>query len=193
MKKFNVVCMAALLACGMHRTSHLHAESTETIEPHNEITDNDVDIVEQKTNEEAEVANFNEEFNTTDETSIMHSSLDENLVLDEDIIDDVQEITLEVSSNQVVTNDIPVVVTTITQEEIVAEDNLDSMVNELVQAGVTEQDLSTLENQPQWKLLLARIGSYALSMGVSCKELLASIYASMQTTLQNYWSNNKRA
>lgn len=193
MKKFNVVCMAALLACGPHCTSSLHAESTELTEHHNEIVDNDIDTVEQKTNDEAEVANFHDESNTTDKTNTTRSDINESVILDEDIMDDVQEIALEVSSNQVITNDMPVVVTTITQEEVIEEDNLDSMVNELVQAGVTEENLSTLENQPQWKLLLARIGSYAISMGVSCKELLANIYANLQTTLQNYWSNNKKA
>lgn len=193
MKKFNVVCIAALLACGSHCTSQLHAEATELTEHNTEIIDNDFDTVEPTNNDEAEVTNLNDASDATSETSTIYSSVDESIILDEDVIDDAIEIALETVPSQVNTNEISVVVTTVTQEEIIAEDNLDSMVNELIQSGVNEEDLSTLENQPQWKLLLARIGSYALSMGVSCKELLTSIYANVQTTLQNYWSNNKKA
>lgn len=192
MKKFNVVCMAALLACGSHCTSQLHAEATELTEHNTEIIDNDFDTVEPTNNDEAEVTNFNDASHATDETNITSPDINENIVLDEDVVDDIQETTLEVSSNQVNITDVAVVVTAINQD-IITEDNLDSMVDELVQSGVNEENLSTLENQPQWKLLLARIGSYALSMGVSCKELLTSIYANVQTTLQNYWSNNKKA
>ena len=183
MKKFNVVCMAALLACGTHCTSNLHAESTELPETYNDAVDPDssADTVEQTTTDnyiEAEVTTTSEVYNC----------------IDEDIADDVEEIAAELSvANQVNTNDVAVVVVAATQEQVIVEDNLDTMVNELVQSGAVNDDLSTLENQPKWKLLLARIGSYALSMGVSCKELLMNVYTNIQTNLTNYWSNNKKA
>jgi hypothetical protein len=57
------------------------------------------------------------------------------------------------------------------------------MVEELVQSGAVENDISTLTSQPQWKLILASIGSYALSLGISCQQLLVNIFTSLQTML----------
>ncbi len=74
-------------------------------------------------------------------------------------------------SNQT-TNDKPQAQVVVTQEQTTAQDDLDTMVDELVQSGAVEDDISAIETQPKWKLLLARVGSYALSLGISCKDLL---------------------
>ena len=190
MKNFNSVCMVTLLACGTYCTSNLHAEPTELTEHYNDAIDCNVstDFAEQIINDEVELSNEQDASNAADEATIVRA------YADEDIADDVEETTIEVSvTTQVNTNDVVVVAVAVAQQQAVSEDSLDTMVDELVQSGVAEDDLSVLENQPRWKLLLTRIGSYALAMGVSCKDLLTSLYATMQARLENYWTNKDNA
>ncbi len=190
MKNFNSVCMVTLLACGTYCTSSLHAEPTELTEHYNDAIDSNIstNVVVQTINDEVEFSHVQDTSNSTDETNTMH------VYVDEDIADDVEEVTVEVAvTTHVNTNDVAVVVVAVAPQQAISEDSLDTMVDELVQSGAVEDDISVLENQPKWKLLLTRIGSYALAMGVSCKELLTSLYGKMQTSLENYWSNKDNA
>jgi hypothetical protein len=76
--------------------------------------------------------------------------------------------------------------------ELVAEqvemNELDAMVEELIKSGAVEDDLATLETQPKWKLLLTQIGAYALSIGVTCKQLVMNLYTNMKDKVTTYWS-----
>lgn len=182
MENFNRMCLTTLLVCGAYCTSHLHAECSDLIEHHNETITSDLstDQTEQPTQQD-ELPNFRDasspdEVNT--ETNHVYINIGENPA------DNAVEISTEISiSNQTIDNTITSVETTVDQESPVVEADFDAMVEELVQSGAVQNDLSTIETQPQWKLLLASIASYAISVGISFQQLLTNLLTIVQTSL----------
>ncbi len=180
MKSFNGMCLTTLLVCGAYCTSHLHAESSEVTEHHNEIIEHDLSTdATERTTQEMEPSNSRD---IVDDTANAIDGI--YISVGENAANNAVEVATEVSiSNQTIDNTITSVETTVTQETPAAEADLDAMVEELVQSGAVENDISTLTSQPQWKLILASIGSYALSLGISCQQLLVNIFTSLQTML----------
>jgi hypothetical protein len=188
MKNFNRMCLTTLFVCGAYCTSHLHAECSDLIEHHNETITSDLstDQTEQPI-QEVELSSSRDASNPT-EVNDVYINIGENPA------DNAVEISTEISiSNQTIDNTITSVETTVDQESPVVEADFDAMVEELAQSGAVENDLSTIEAQPQWKLLLASIASYAISVGISFQQLLTNLLTIVQNSLTGSSTAAKKA
>lgn len=171
MKYFNCICMVALLTYGTYCTSSICTEPSGLTENYNETINIDpsTDTLEQSTHDKCNCVN-------------------------ENIPDDIEEITSEASvSDPSDPNETTEVTQIITEQPHTIGDDLDAMVDDLVQSGAVEDDITVIEAQPKWKLLLTRAGSYALSMSITCKQLVVNAYTQVKTTVVDYWSNKKNA
>jgi len=172
MKCFNSMCLTTLLVCGAYCTSNLHAESSEFTEQYDEVIDND--ISEGTTGKEQEIKRSRDIPGTTGEISGVYINVGENAA------GNAVEVTTDISiSNQSIDN----AITTVEIEVPVVANDLDNMVEELAQSGAVQNDLSNIEAQPQWKIILASIASYAISVSLSFQQLLTTILTSLQNTL----------
>lgn len=178
MKNFNRMCLSTLLVCGAYCTSPLHAESAEFTKQRNEFIDYDLSTDKTEPIQEIELSDSRDISDSPGEINGMYINIGE------DAAGNAVEVITEVSiSNQTIDNTITSVETTVVQESPVVEADFDAMVEELVQSGAVEDDLSNIEAQPQWKLILAKIGSYALSFGISVQQFLTSMLTVLQNTL----------
>lgn len=171
MKRFNVVCLTTLLVCGAYCTSSLHAESSEFTEQQ----DQNLSMgTTGQNDQEIELSKSRDIPGATGDINSVYFHVGENAE------GNAVEIITEVSiSNEAIDN----AVTTIETEAPIVANDIDAMVEELVQSGAVQNDIATLESQPQWKLFLASIASSLLSFGISCQQLLGNIFTSLQTAL----------
>jgi hypothetical protein len=172
--------MATLLMIGTQYRSSLSAQEAELTEQYTETIEAEIHQVN-----ESEICNVYEGSHCTSEMVVTEEMLDESIT-------EIEEEVIQISCiNEVVINQITKIEITAPEEETILEADFDAMVDELVESGAVEDDISALETQPQWKLLLARISSYALSLGISCKESVMNLYSNVQRTLTNYLTTNK--
>lgn len=205
---FNHIYLVSLLVCGICYLANLHAESAELTTKN--IDFDEIQAAHSKRDaliKKAAVSNPYNELRYDDEDDIYDedddlddedddSDDDRNIADDEDddIADDSEEDEEEMaceafSADETRQQD------TIEEEaanlQTSFEDSFDAMVDEMVESGAVDADITSLESQPQWKQIMARLGSYALSMSVYCKQIAANIYSSMQNTLASYWPTKK--
>lgn len=197
MKHNNHMSFVALFVCSTCCVTNMRAEFSDFSDDISEVLDSDNSIMQEI--QRSELNTY--EIQYTDVLECADEARDFSFCLDENISDDIEIISSDIAmSDKIDSNDVANISTVVTQEEVVRavvtqedkatlEAQFDTMVDELVQAGAVRDEVPNAEVQPKWKALLARLGSYALSMGITCKQLVVNMYANVKNTVVNYWAN----